>query len=34
MLEIQDVGVLDKKKLNVTNRKSKKTQILLYDTQK
>jgi hypothetical protein len=34
MLEIQDVDDLDKKKLNVINRKSKKTQILLYDTQR
>jgi len=34
MLVIQDVDVLDKSKLNVVKRKSKKTQILLYDTQR
>jgi len=34
MLVIQDVDVLDKDKLNITRRKSKKTQILLYDTQR
>lgn len=34
MLVIQDVDVLDKGKLNVIKRKSKKTQILLYDTQR
>jgi hypothetical protein len=34
MLVIQDVDVLDKNKLNVSKRKSKKTQILLYDTQR
>lgn len=32
MLKIYDVETLDKKKLNVTRRKSKKTQILLCDT--
>ena len=34
MLVIQDVDVLDKDKLNIIRRKSKKTQILLYDTQR
>ena len=34
MLTIQNVDVLDEKQLNVTKRKSKKTQILLYDTQR
>ncbi len=34
MLVIQDVDVLDSSKLNVVKRKSKKTQILLYDTQR
>jgi hypothetical protein len=34
MLVIQDVDVLDKSKLNIVKRKSKKTQILLYDTQR
>jgi len=34
MLVIHDVDVLDKDKLRVTKRKSKKTQILLYDTQR
>jgi hypothetical protein len=34
MLVIQDVDVLDKSKLNVVKRKTKKTQILLYDTQR
>lgn len=34
MLVIQDVDVLDKSKLNITKRKSKKTQILLYDTKR
>lgn len=34
MLVIQDVSVLDKKKLNIFRKKSKKTQILLYDTQR
>lgn len=34
MLIIQNVDVLDEKKLNVTKRKTKKTQILLYDTQR
>ncbi len=34
MLVIHDVDVLDKSKLNVVKRKSKKTQILLYDTQR
>jgi N-acetyl-anhydromuramyl-L-alanine amidase AmpD len=32
MFEIQDVETLDKKKLNIIRKKSKKTQILLYDT--
>ena len=32
MLEIIDIGILDKSKLNIHRRKSKKTQILLYDT--
>lgn len=32
MLVIHDVDVLDKKKLNITRRKTKKTQIFLYDT--
>jgi hypothetical protein len=34
MLTIQNADVLDEKKLNVTRRKTKKTQILLYDTQR
>lgn len=34
MLVIHNVDVLDKSKLNVVRRKSKKTQILLYDTQR
>ena len=34
MLEIYDIETIDKKKLNVSKRKSKKTQILLYDTQR
>lgn len=34
MLEIQDVDIIDKKTLNIVKRKSKKTQILLYDTQR
>lgn len=34
MLTIHDVETLDKKKLNVVRKKSKKTQILLYDTQR
>ena len=34
MLVIHNVDVLDKSKLNVTKRKSKKTQILLYDTKR
>ena len=34
MLVIHDVDVLDRNKLKVTKRKSKKTQILLYDTQR
>lgn len=32
MLKIYDVEILDKKKINVTRKKTKKTQILLYDT--
>jgi hypothetical protein len=32
MLEIHEIETLDKTKLNVTKRKVKKTQILLYDT--
>ena len=31
---INDIDTLDKDKLNVVKRKSKKTQILLYDTQR
>ena len=34
MLVINDIDTLDKDKLNVIKRKSKKTQILLYDTQR
>lgn len=34
MLVIQDVEGLDKNKLNVSKRKSKKTQILLFDTRR
>lgn len=34
MLTIQDVEILDKNKLNILRRKSKKTQIFLYDTQR
>lgn len=34
MLVIHNVDVLDKEKLNIVKRKSKKTQILLYDTQR
>ena len=34
MLVIQDVEILDKSNLNISKRKSKKTQILLYDTQR
>lgn len=34
MLEILDVEGLDKKGLNISKRKTKKTQILLYDTQR
>lgn len=34
MLIIEDVDILDRKKLNVSRRKYKKTQILLYDTQR
>lgn len=34
MLIIQNVDVLDEKNLNVNKRKTKKTQILLYDTQR
>ena len=34
MLVINDIDTLDKDKLNVVKRKSKKTQILLYDTQR
>ena len=34
MLEIYDIETIDKKNLNVSKRKSKKTQILLYDTQR
>jgi hypothetical protein len=34
MLVIHNVDVLDKDKLNVVKRKSKKTQIFLYDTQR
>jgi N-acetyl-anhydromuramyl-L-alanine amidase AmpD len=34
MLEIHDVDVLDKDKLNIVKKRSKKTQILLFDTQR
>lgn len=34
MLVLHNVDVLDKKKLNILKRKTKKTQILLYDTQR
>jgi hypothetical protein len=34
MLEIHDVEVLDKTQLNIVRKKSKKTQIFLYDTQR
>lgn len=34
MLVIRNVEILDKVKLNVVKRKSKKTQIMLYDTQR
>ena len=34
MLVINDIETLDKDKLNIVKRKSKKTQILLYDTQR
>jgi hypothetical protein len=34
MLVIHNVDVLDKVKLNIVKRKSKKTQIFLYDTQR
>jgi len=34
MLVINDIDTLDKDKLNVVKRKSKKTQIFLYDTQR
>ena len=34
MLAIHNVDVLDKNKLNIVKRKTKKTQILLYDTQR
>jgi len=34
MLEIQDVEILDKENLNIVKKRSKKTQILLYDTQR
>jgi hypothetical protein len=34
MLEIQDVEILDKSKLNIVRKRSKKTQILLYDTKR
>lgn len=34
MLEIHDVDVFKRGKLNISNRKSKKHQILLYDTQR
>lgn len=34
MLVIHNVDVLDKNKLNIVKKKSKKTQILLYDTQR
>ena len=34
MSEIQDVEILDKSKLNIVRKRSKKTQILLYDTKR
>lgn len=34
MLEIQNADILDKKNLNVIKKKSKKSQIFLYDTQR
>jgi N-acetyl-anhydromuramyl-L-alanine amidase AmpD len=34
MLVIQEIDVLDKSKLNIIRRKSKKKQIILYDTQR
>jgi hypothetical protein len=34
MLEIQNVEILDENNLNIIKRKTKKTQILLYDTQR
>jgi N-acetyl-anhydromuramyl-L-alanine amidase AmpD len=33
-MSVQDVEILDKKKLNVTKKKTKKSQIFLYDTQR
>jgi len=34
MVDVQTIDILNEKKLNVVKRKSKKTQILLYDTQR
>ena len=34
MLVVHDIEKIDKDKLNITKRKTKKTQILLYDTQR
>ena len=34
MLKIQDVNILDEKDLNIVRRRTKKKQILLYDTQR
>lgn len=34
MVEVQKIDILNEKKLNVVRRKSKKTQIFLYDTQR
>ena len=34
MLEIQNVDILNENELNIVKRRSKKTQILLYDTQR
>jgi N-acetyl-anhydromuramyl-L-alanine amidase AmpD len=34
MLVIHDIETIDKSQLNITKKKSKKTQILLYDTQR
>ena len=34
MLVINDIETIDKSQLNIVKKKSKKTQILLYDTQR